>query len=109
MNHVTFTIGQGLDASNRPITDLSAKRQRALTDIAETFGGYTAHDAMGGWMHDGALISEPSLSVDVMTNAPEVTIRAEASKLAGIFDQSAVMLTEDPANVAFVEQTPIHA
>lgn len=105
MNHVTFTIGQGLDASNHPIADLSSKRQRALTDIAQTFGGYTAHDSIGGWMHDGQLIEEPSLAVDVMTDAPESAITAEASKLASIFNQSAVMVAEDTANVAFVEQT----
>lgn len=105
MNHVTFTIGQGLDASNTPIVDLASKRHLALADIARAFGGYTAHDASGGWMHDGQLIEEPSLAVDVMTDASDTTIRAEASKLASIFDQSAVMVTEDPANVAFVEQT----
>jgi hypothetical protein len=105
MNHVTFTIGQGLDASNRPIADLSTKRQRALTDIARTFGGYTAHDASGGWIHDGQLIEEPSLSVDVMTDASEPTIRHEAETLAALFNQSAVMVAEDSANVAFVEQT----
>lgn len=103
MNHVTFTIGQGLDASNRPIADLSAKRTAALTDIARTFGGYTAHDSMGGWLHNGELIEEPSLAVDVMTDAPEATITAEASHLAALFNQSAVMVSEDTANVTFVE------
>jgi hypothetical protein len=98
MNHVTFTIGQGL------IADLATKRHDALSDIARNFGGYTAHDALGGWMHDGALIEEPSLAVDVMTDASDATIRAEASRLASIFDQSSVMLAEEPANVAFVEQ-----
>lgn len=105
MNHVTFTIGQGLDASNHPITDLATKRHAALSDIARTFGGYTAHDASGGWMHDGALIEEPSLQVDVNTDAPEATIKHEAEVLAVLFNQSAVMVAEDTANVAFVEQT----
>lgn len=105
MNHVTFTIGQGLDASNHPIADLATKRHAALSDIARTFGGYTAHDAIGGWVHNGELIEEPSLAVDIMTDASEETIRAEASHLASIFDQSAVMVAEDSANVAFVEQT----
>jgi hypothetical protein len=106
MNHVTFTIGQGLDASNSPINDLPAKRHEALSDIATTFGGYTAHDSIGGWMHDGKLIEEPSLAVDVMTDAPQASITAEAERLAVLFNQSAVMLTEDSANVAFVEQMP---
>ena len=105
MNHVTFTIGQGLDASDRPIADLATKRHDALTDIARTFGGYTAHDSIGGWMHNGALIEEPSLAVDVMTDAPESDITREAQRLAVLFDQSAVMTTEEPANVAFVEQS----
>ena len=106
MNHVTFTIGQGLDALNAPIADLASKRHLALADIARTFGGYTAHDASGGWMHDGQLIEEPSLAVDVMTDAPESTITAEASHLAQLFNQSAVMVAEDTARVAFVEQSP---
>lgn len=105
MNHVTFTIGQGLDASNNPIVDVATKRHDALQDIARTFGGYTAHDSMGGWIHDGALIEEPSLAVDVMTDAPESTIHHEAQYLAALFNQSAVMVAEDSANVAFVEQT----
>lgn len=109
MNHVTFTIGQGLDAHNAPIADLPAKRHAALSDIARQFGGYTAHDSIGGWMHDGALIEEPSLQVDVMTDASEQAITAEASHLAALFNQSAVMTSEEPTNVAFVEQTPIPA
>ena len=37
--------------------------------------------------------------------APESTITAEASHLAELFNQSAVMVVEDTAHVAFVEQT----
>ena len=107
MNHITFTIGQGYDSHNRPIADLADKRERALTDIAREFGGYTAQ---GGWIDNtGHLVTEPSLAVDVMTDASETAIQAEAQSLARTFDQSAVMVSESPASVSFVEQSAVKA
>lgn len=108
--HITFTIGQGFDSHGRPIADLSAKRESALTDIARTFGGYTAHDSQGGWIdNSGHLVTEPSLAVDVMTDASETTVQAEAQSLARTFDQSAVMVSESPANVEFISQSEAKA
>lgn len=105
MNRITYTIGQGFDQHNKPLTDVAGMRANALADVARTFGGYTTHESSGGWIDpSGHLVTEPSLEVIVITDKPEQVIQTEAHRLASTFDQTSVMLTEEPIQASFIGQ-----
>ena len=110
MKQITYTIGQGLDRNGKPLSSLPERRREALTELAHEFGGYTASLGNGGWIdRPGELIEEPSLTVTILTDKPEVAIQTEARYLAAEFDQTAVMVAESPATVQYIEQTPVSA
>jgi hypothetical protein len=72
---------------------LSSARGRALQDTANTFGGYTLSCTDGGYTSaSGELITEPSMRIEVLTEASLLTVRAWAERLRAFCNQESVLL-----------------
>lgn len=111
---ITITAGTGFDRDGRA---LSAQRvAQALATIratlAQTFGGYTETDTLGGWVDgSGELVTEPGKRwtvVEVEEMAGLDSTRAAgwyvAGRIAAELGQASVLLEVEPVAVAaFVE------
>jgi hypothetical protein len=103
MSKITYMIGQGYDASGKPVRNLASKRKDALGTIARTFGGYSTASGQGGWINGkGQLVTEPNLSVTVYTDKSRRLINAVAEQLRNTFGQESVLVASEPARVNFV-------
>jgi hypothetical protein len=73
-----------------------AKRQ-----FAQRFGGFTAYDGRGGWLHDGELQEEPVTVLEAVGSVePEnarVFVHGVVQYIIGynLYDESAIMFTID--------------
>jgi hypothetical protein len=54
-------------------------------ELCKRFGGYTAHDTRGGWLHDGKLVKEESTTFETsFVNEADVESAREVFTLAGL-------------------------
>lgn len=107
-NHVTVLIGIERDSQGRQIDP--ATRATAMHDLRDlavrTFGGYTLSHAEGGWTnHEGKLIIEAAVRLDIFTDKPERTAQDFAAQAARICGQGCVVLDVRPSMYTFVAAT----
>ena len=71
----------------------------AKVHFAELFGGFTSHNAVGGWMSAQGLVEEPVTVVASFTDANGLNrlneVKAFASKMARALSQEAVAVEVD--------------
>ncbi len=103
---VTFAIGTGQDKDGNSLAyRLPEMKQFALKTTAELFGGYSATEGRGGWIHEGKLIEETNLVVVVFTDLSRIMIVDHARTLATTFNQTSVLVAiEEVVELQFVEQ-----
>lgn len=97
-----YTLYLGLiTRDNRPVKP--SVRNAVLDDAVQTFGGYTVVPTTGGYRADnGFTIHEPSLRIEVITDADSLTIRDWAKRARLLANQESVILTQEPINAAHI-------
>lgn len=80
-------------------------RQSILDDAAKTFGGYTAVSAIGGWVDKSFTVQEPSLRIEVITDAPYQTVKDWAERARLLANQKEVILTVSTLEVQTIGES----
>ena len=111
MKIVKFYVGIGFDQHGQPIPAQQAVSAltKMRTNLCKAFGGYTEIPAQGGWKDATVPIIEPSIVFECLADDTykvkhESTVAAIAKEFAKEFNQKCVMVTQQPALVAFVTQ-----
>jgi len=101
MNHkIAVIIPSTNNANEAAPTEIVSKWTKcAKVQFAELFGGFTSHNAVGGWMSAQGLVEEPVTVVASFTDANGLNklsqVKAFAAKMGRALGQEAVAVEVD--------------
>jgi hypothetical protein len=104
-HRIGFGLGERADGTPIGDDERAAIIRQIAIQTAHRFGGYTIAHTYGGWINPaGRLVEEPGITLTIVTDEPDSTVRAFARYHGGCtaFQQSVIHIR--PAGTAdFVE------
>ena len=93
-------LGTNDKDTNKPVYTEEQAREKAKEILIRHFGGYTIQEANGGWIDNGTEYQEYTLVIYLSDTTAE-KIHAAADELIREFNQSSIMIQENPTRTEF--------
>lgn len=93
-------LGTNDKDTNAPVFTQEEALYRAEEILVRHFGGYTIHEAHGGWKDGDKTYREYTLVITLSDTSPE-QVHAAADELVETFRQSSVLIQENPTKTEF--------
>ncbi len=97
MRIVTLTVGYGFDKNNNPLPDASNLLQKVRQNLAQTFGGFTETEGVGGWINPdtGVEVMEACKVYSIATDKPSEIVETSAAVARDTLHQHSVFIVDN--------------
>ncbi len=93
-------LGTNDKDTNAPVFTEAEAQVQLKEILLKHFGGYTIQEAHGGWVSDGKVYQEYTLVI-YLSDTTKEAVHAAADEMISVFNQSSVMIQENPTNTEF--------
>ena len=93
-------VGTNDKDTNKPVFTAEQAREEAKEILIRHFGGYTIQEASGGWVDGDTEYQEYTLVIYLSDTTLE-KVHAAADELAETFNQSSILIQENPTKTEF--------
>ncbi len=96
-------LGTNDKDTNEPVFTPDEAKEKAKEILIENLGGYTIQEANGGWVDDDGTEYQEYTLVIYLSDTTEEMVHSVADQLIEAFNQSSVMIQENPTNTEFYD------
>ena len=93
-------LGTNAQDTNKPVFTQDEAMEHAKAILLKHFGGYTIQEAHGGWVSDDVAYQEYTLVIYLSDTTLE-KIHAAADEMLTVFNQSTVLIQQNPTRTEF--------